>query len=240
MRDHLKKYLLMAIVTLFVIIVINNVLGDPVGTSVTSNSSSGRSDTPVNRADEGGQIVTMLLSATQQNYAWKAYVGNISGGLTLDDANEWTIYDWTLSSYTGEIFASRAGSGIAWGSINCSNASRMATENTALNMGSTDIDNINNTFGETSHANFVVAGRTMTGCPSEAMYVNDSSQVMGANALFQEIILHDGTNTVFTSVLEENLVGYDNSSQFDFQMIVPEDDTGGVTTTYYFYAELDS
>ena len=36
----------------------------------------------------GGSITTMALNATSQNLRWKAYVGNVTGTLTLDDAVE--------------------------------------------------------------------------------------------------------------------------------------------------------
>src|SRR3989338_5789452 len=41
----------------------------------------------------GGYIFTMNLDTTQQNKRWKAYVGNVTGKLTLDDASSYTIFD---------------------------------------------------------------------------------------------------------------------------------------------------
>ncbi|MBW3018570.1 hypothetical protein KY329_00085, partial [Candidatus Woesearchaeota archaeon] len=66
-------------------------------------------------------------------------------------------------------------------------------------------------------------------------YINSTPQ----NASFEEMILTDdgGTTAVYSTPLENNLVGFDNQAH-DFQMIVP-DYTNRTTMTYYFYASID-
>ncbi|MEK6946851.1 MAG: hypothetical protein AABX32_04555, partial [Nanoarchaeota archaeon] len=53
----------------------------------------------------GGYIFTAILDSTQQNTRWKGYVGNVTGTLTLDDASANTLFAWTLTSVTGEVYA---------------------------------------------------------------------------------------------------------------------------------------
>ncbi|MFH1606208.1 MAG: hypothetical protein ABIC91_02595 [Nanoarchaeota archaeon] len=220
----------------------------PTGATVTNLSTMEGAAIAGSRSDEGGTVTILTLNTTQQNFGWKAYVGNISGTLTLDDANGWTIYDWSLnvSAVTGEVYAARTDS-ITWSSVNCSgrNATEIiATEETALNFGSTDIDAINKTFSENIHDSFIVAGRSITvnSCPSIATYVNDTAQTYNTTSrpLFQELLLDDGTNMIYTTIFEQDKTGYDNSSTFDFQLLVADDETSGVQTTYYFFAELDA
>jgi len=217
------------------------VQGDPVGGSITNISTTTRTTSPDNRSDEGGTITIMNVDATQQNFAWKAYVGNISGTLVLDDSNGRSIYGWSLTTLTGEILATRTSSPV-WTTLSCAAQSVMAAENTVLNMGGTDIDNINNTFNETAHQAFSIAGNTMNQntCPSAATYVNDTSQTASSTALYQEILINDSSsNLIFVGELESNLQGFDNST-YDFQLIVPDNDAASNQTQYYFYVELDS
>ena len=71
------------------------VKADPAGATVSDNvTATAATYFPDNRSDAGGTITTMVLSAVQQNDKWKAYVGNVSGSLTLDDSNGYTIYRW--------------------------------------------------------------------------------------------------------------------------------------------------
>jgi hypothetical protein len=74
-------------------------------------------------------------------------------------------------------------------------------------------------------------------CRSIATYVNDAKQAVSESAVFQEVLLTDNANIVYATLLEDNSIGFDNG-RYDFQMIVPEDDTITTPTTYYFYAEI--
>lgn len=241
MNNKNKIWTAILLLTVLVVSVSILVKGDPVGGSITSSSSDpGYSVSPVSRSDEGGTFTTMNLDATQQNYAWKAYIGNISGTLVLDDSNSKSIYGWSLSTLTGEIYASRWDN-VTWSSISCADATTIGNEESAVNMNAADVDSISNTFADTDHSAFTVAGTSLSSCPYTATYVNDTSQTVDASSLFQQILINDSSSyMVYASSLEEDVQGYDNSSTFDFQVILPDDDISGQQTTYYFYVELDS
>jgi hypothetical protein len=181
-------------------------------------------------------ITTVVLDAVQQDQHWKAYVGNVTGTLKLQDAANSTIYDWGLSTIIGEVYASRSNS-LSFTSPVCANASVIGAEQTALNMTTTGVDNIGNTFNSTNHTPRIVAGVTLSGCNMTSLYVSNVSQGQTNASDFQEFLMQDATaSLVFVSILNDNKAGY-NGRTYDFQMIVPESDTQA-PKTYYFYIEL--
>ena len=189
----------------------------------------------------GGSITTMMLNATTQDTRWKAYVGNVTGRLTLDDANDNTIFDWALTNVIGEVYATRFSGSVNWSGTNCSNSTHMSNEDITLNQSNKD-DNITKTFNTKVHNGFYVGSRQIlqNTCYSVHTYVNSSSQA----AKFEEVALYDGTNEtngniIFATPLEQDAYGFDNST-YDFQMIVPENglSTWTSSTAYYFYVEL--
>jgi predicted lipoprotein with Yx(FWY)xxD motif len=181
------------------------------------------------------------MDAAQQNSQWKAYVGNITGSLRLDDSAGNTIYQWSLgdSVVTGEIYASRSSS-ITWSSTNCSNATTILNEQTALGMNASAVDSIQNTFNETTHPGLLVAGRgiTLNTCSATSTFVNSARQAQ-ASADFPELLLQDTTNLIYTTIINQDNQGYLGSTTYDFQMIVADTPTAA-STMYYFYAELGS
>ena len=235
---YMNVILILAI--LCAVVIDTNVFAQPNGAAITSNTTE---TAPVQSAGAiataGGSFTTLILNATSQNPRWKAYVGNISGGLRLADANSQTIYDWDLTIITGEVYASRNDS-ITWGSIGCADRVLLASEDAFLNMTNTQVDAINNTFNDTVHQGFFTGSTQIvsSSCPAIATYINSSRQATGESADFQEILLDDGTNLVYATIIENNAQGYHNGTTFDFQMILAENELNINPTTYYFYAEL--
>lgn len=231
------------IIFLFVTFLVTvSVKADPSGASITSNWSSTASTVfPDNRSDAGGTINTLTMDTVQQNSNWKAYVGNISGMLTLDDEDGYTIYQWALGNaeVTGEIYVSRS-SNISWSLINCSNESLIAAEQTLIGFIAPSVDDINKTFNYTTHNPITVAGRTIGAntCKSTSTYVNDTAQSI-ASAYFPEVLLGSESNLVYVTPLNDNSDSYATGNLVDFQLIVPDDVTVA-STMYYFYIELGS
>jgi hypothetical protein len=222
----------------------NNVLAVARGpniTQISNETASLSSGTLINTT--GGSITTMVLNSTTQNLKWKAYVGNVTGSLVLDDASGYSIFDWSVTTnVAGEVYATRSSSIISWSDINCSNMTHIVNEENAINHTTNPDDNISATFSTKNHTSFYIGTTEITSnsCYSIHTNVNDQAQTSS----FEEIILYDGTNTtngdlVFTTKLEQDVVGY-NSKTYDFQMIVPEIglETWTSSTGYYFYVEL--
>jgi hypothetical protein len=215
----------------------------PSGASIVTNVTAGTpSPTPSNLTNARGTITTVLISSVQQDQSWKAYVGNVTGRLSLDDATGNTIYDWSLSAVnkTGQVFVSRVGTGINFANVTCINQTNLQTEHTFYGMSSAATDNINNTFNYTTHGAISIAGGlsiTADSCKSTATYRNDARQTMDGSQLFQEVLLQDNSlNVLYVTLFSGNHSGYDNL-QYDFQMIVPEHPTNS-PTTYFFYTQL--
>jgi len=229
------------ILMIFLISSINS-FAEPVGPIVSNNYSV--TATPTSAAminTTGGSITTMVFNVTAQNIRWKAYVGNVSGTLTLDDANNHTIFDWSLSNVAGEVYATRSSQAVSWSNLNCSNSTHIYNEEIAMNH--TDIfDNISATFSAKKHDLFYIGTKQIgqDACYSIHTFVNSTNQ----SSNFEEVLLYDGTNStnghfVYSTMLEQNSQGFDNN-YYDFQMIVPENglSTWSSATPYYFYVEL--
>ncbi|MBI4438377.1 hypothetical protein HY640_00425 [Candidatus Woesearchaeota archaeon] len=207
----------------------------PVGNETAVPASSSLLNTT------GGSITTMMINSTTQNLRWKAFVGNVSGSLTLDDASGNTVFDWSVSAASGEIYATRFSGQVNWSGIGCSNLTHLQNEDFRMNHTSPS-DNVSRTFSQQSHSQFFVGTSVISqnSCFSLRTYVNDSAQ----STRFEEVVLYDGTNltngnVVFASILEQDAYGFNNRT-YDFQMIVPEIGlpTWTSSTAYYFFVEL--
>jgi hypothetical protein len=203
-------------------------------TNVSTQSPSAAGGYALNTS--GGTITWLNINATTQNPHWKAYVGNISGKLALQDAGSNAIYDWNVTSMEGEIYATRKSTVVDWESIVCANLTHMQSEETALNMTSSNEDSIVNTFNNKNHSGFY-AGLTQVqadACNSTNLYVNSQG-----SSDFEEVLLYDGSYMIYTALVEDSITGFDGT-EYDFQMIVPDSGLEGsqTPTTYYFYIEL--
>jgi hypothetical protein len=179
----------------------------------------------------------MLLTSIQQNLRWKGYVGNVTGTLSLDDAANFTIYDWDLTSFTGEVYASRY-SNLSWSSVSCAPGGLIQNESSFYGM-TQSADDINSTFNWSVHKAFNVGTTTINAntCNSTVTNINDTRQTPTASSPFQEILLRDTSGyMVFLSDISDNVQGFDNQT-YDFQLILPESISGS-NTAYYFYVEL--
>ncbi|MFH0978186.1 MAG: hypothetical protein V1837_02680 [Candidatus Woesearchaeota archaeon] len=187
----------------------------------------------------GGTFTTLLINITSQTYRWKAYAGNITGKLSLDDNLNSTIYDWSIATVAGEVYATRSSTTITWQNIICANISTARAEEQALNISSSNDDSINRTFIKSAlaHKEFYTATKKFASgsCPAIATYVNNTAQ----SGNFQEVLLYDSARIVYAGLLENKAKGF-NNQYYDFQLIVPESGLEGSqpVTAYYFYVEL--
>ncbi len=205
---------------------------------VSSSVENATVRSPTSSTALGGSFTTMVINATSQTSKWKAYVGNVTGRITLDNSQNKTIYDWSISRVQGEVYVSRNNT-IAFSTMACANAANITAEMNYLGINATTDDSINNTFRTSVHRSFIIGGTGVVAnstCPAIATYVNDAAQASSQSASFQEVLMSDGKNLVYVGLMENHVAGYD-SSAYDFQAIVPDDPTE-VSTTYYFYAEL--
>lgn len=236
----------LGLILLFLLVDVSAAPIGPDDLNVTSNETKNATTSKTVNIS-GGYIATVNLSSTTQNRKWKGFVGQVSGLFTLDDASGSTLFDWSLSSITGEIYATRNSSTISWGGISCSNITDLEQENIDLNHTSGD-DNITFTFNATfnstdnttisgTHDAFFVGSQPIAAnsCPTLNTYQNNATQ----DTYFEEISLYDGASIVYATIMEPDIYGFDNLT-YDFQMIVPDRGDPGFnsSTAYYVYIEL--
>ena len=101
----------------------------------------------------------MNVTATVQNTRWKAFIGWVNGMFTLDDSGGSSIYDWSISVITGEVYATRASGAVSWGDIGCANSTVIDAEDVALEH--TGEDNISSTFSGVNTGTYVVSGTSI-------------------------------------------------------------------------------
>ncbi len=215
----------------------------PAGPTITYVSNSTYTAPVANRSqDAKGTITVVTMSANQQDYKWKAYVGNVSGGLALDDANSKSIYAWQLATITGEVYATRASGTVNWVNVSCVSQAVIDSEQSALGILSTASDSINTTFNATIHKSFLVGTKNITNstCRSTATYINSAAQSLTENAFFQEVLLKDDitSSLIYSTLINNDHTSYDGTSTYDFQMIIAENESSSTPTPYYFYVEL--
>jgi hypothetical protein len=209
-------------------------------TSITNLSTEAPGVLPAYKLNtSGGTFTTLLINVTAQTYRWKAYAGNITGRLTLDDNMNYTIYDWSIATVSGQVYATRSATLISWQNIRCANETTVRSEEFALNISSSNDDSINRTFiaHPKIHDKFYAGTKYIQNntCPSIATHVNNTAQ----NSTFQEVLLYDTSHVVYAGLLENGAKGFDNN-YYDFQIIVPESglEAQQAPTAYYFYVEL--
>lgn len=259
MRREIPTLFLLAVVILFST---NFVLATPNGASmqVISSERTPSGDASNVSAIAGNITQLNIFVGGAGSQTWQGYYGNVSGGLNLGDASNNILYNWSLASPNGEVYAS-TNSSISWINIQCFNFSasgiytdesgnggttnmygtNITTLESEYNIDSTDIDGINETFSNNNHDQFVSSSLLFSEneCKSIQLFTNESESQDG---VFEEMILYEpvSRSVVFTSILEDSGIGF-NDAQMDFQMIVPEDGHGTDVdvTQYYFFIEIE-
>lgn len=231
------------VITLFFFYSIPSGRSTPVGVNATNNISSSYSPAAATRTDAGGTITTLDLDTQQTDDGWKGYVGNVTGKFTLDDSDGYSIYDWSFTVTTGEVYIARASSP-NWSGAECAGTTKIDNEEAYFQMLDSEYDEISDTFNETIHQNFRVGVVNITNstCYSTFVYVNDSRYpTINESTPFQEVLIQTNGTTddlVYVAILETDEAGYHDGYTYDFQSIVPDSRNFSVTTTYYFWAEL--
>jgi hypothetical protein len=239
----------------------------PFGANVSQvgNSQRAPADAPQNHSAIAGNVTELTISGVTVTTSWQGYYGNVSGTIVLADVNDNAMYNWSLASPEGEVFAS-TNSSINWNYIQCLNYTSAGTYasdtaqagstsffgtnllqlETAFGIVSDDVDGVNETFTLTGTHD---SGQ---GLAHDLFYVNNfqfsageciSTHVRSANGavvdgMFQEVLLYEPSTSsvVFTALLdEEGPAGFD-VARHDFEMLVLENGHGTDTaTTTYFF-----
>jgi len=175
-KNHLKKAVLLLTLLGLLYTGITSVLGVQGATSISLGQSSRANLTnyssSASTAVQAGNVTELNISGQAITTHWAGFYGEISGNITLENANGDVFYDWTgLNALVGEVFAS-PDSTVQWDGIGCANASEISSIESSLGISATDADNIASTYSSNSHPSFDVGTVTgITGCNSTNTYV---------------------------------------------------------------------
>lgn len=236
------RFLLIGIFVLVVSVsLVSSVRPFGVENVVVTNSSTAAPDLPTSVLAQAGNVTELNIFGYSITQAWQGYFGNITGTLMLSDASDNVMYNWSLANPEGEIYASRSSS-VDWDNIGCFdwdlNGSWLESE---FGIESDDVDGVNETFSYFKGHDLFYANNieiSQDSCMSAHIFDSSGSDL---NGYYQEVLLWDGVDVVFTSLIEEtSVLGFDGRDH-DFEMLVLENghETDLDATPYYFYVELE-
>jgi hypothetical protein len=235
-KEYLKKVVLLLAVFGLLFAGVTSVFGVQGATSVTPGASSRGAFGNTSSASttvQAGNVTELNVSGAVITTHWAGFYGEITGGITLQNAGGDMFYNWTgiNSPITGKVFASNSSS-VSWAGISCMDATGQAALETALGISPNDADRINTTYTST-HPDFSVGGEVLSGCNSTNAYIDTGFD----STTFYQILLADSSGTgnpVYTTLINESQTGFDAVAH-DFELLV------GVNSieTDYFYLELD-
>jgi hypothetical protein len=256
-----KTNIALIVACLVSIFFIAGVLAAPNGADVTPiKSERGTANNAGNASAYAGNVTEIDLYAESVTQTWQGYFGNITGVIQLADAADKVMYNWSLISPQGEVFAS-TNSTIQWANIQCfnftANGSRFAEGGsggtslygtnltqleTTFGLSTTSSDGVDETFTSSfNHGQFYVGAVSFSAgqCRSTNIFRNTGK---GEATYFDEALLYEPitSSVVFTSILENNEPGFDSRTH-DFEMMVLENGHGvdNSVTPYYFFVELE-
>jgi len=207
---------------------------------VAGTNQTAPADDPTGNEAYAGNLTELTITGYSTTQTWQGYFGNVTGTIQLADSNNSVMYNWSLANPSGEVYASTSDS-IAWSSIACYNVvtDTLGLE-AAYTIGANEADGLNETFATQNHDEFYTNNVHFTAddCYSVQLYDSTGASTDGS---FEEVVLTDGSNAVFTSLLEDASANGFDQNDHDFEMLVLEDGHGEdtSTTTYYFYVELE-
>jgi hypothetical protein len=239
------------------------VIAEPNGANVTEKRTErAPNDTAQGIPAQAGNVTELNIFGYTTTQSWQGYFGNITGAIRLADAVDNVMYNWSLASPQGEIYASKNNT-ISWPNVQCFNFTATgamnplgetpgATNQKGTNLtqiedefsiNASDVDGVNETFTllGTGHNTFYVHNLEFSigECRNTRIFDNTGK---GVNNNFEEVLLYEPTTTsvVFTTLLNQNQAGFDSGTH-DFEMLVLEDGHGTdvSVTNYYFWVELE-
>ena len=203
------------------------------------NSTSSTPSDPSNIPAQAGNVTELNIFGYSVTQSWQGYFGNVSGVITLGNSAGDVMYNWSLADPEGEIYATRLNS-VDWQNIGCFNWSESGSWlEDSFNISADDVDGVDETFNKYTHPLFYTSNVEISSNTCMSTNIYDSTGASNESN-YHEVLLWDGNDVIFTSLLEEESVRGFDGKDHDFEMLVLEDghNTDTETTPYYFYVEL--
>jgi hypothetical protein len=179
---------------------------------------------------QGGNISIVNVSGTVLTNKWAEYSGNVSGSINLTNGVN-NVYSWTWTPATGGVLCTSTGSSVTFGS-----ATTLAAGTIDTDWGFTagDADSATNTYTSTCTGGLNLG--------ESAVSANTSAATLQGFSNFKSCAVNDGTagkaHDAFCSELSNSGVNYNNAT-VNYEVMVPTNNSGGATETYYFYLQLN-
>ncbi len=200
----------------------------PGGADVASEVDRGAFTVPApgSATVQSGNITLIEIESNASTYRWAGLIGNVSGNIVLGDSNNYQMYTWTGEGRM--VYASTAGA-ITWSALEDETGPDVISSLAYLGLGA---DNYSATFNQAAEN---IGSGIFSTLTSDFAYTRNSAGV----GTWKTYSLTDTTNFVWAGRVIEAGDSYAGDT-VDFQMIIPEDGTGGdaVSTTYNLWVEL--
>lgn len=239
-RKFLLVFLIIICLGVYFNLIAQVVFAVPIApTQLTPGVSSHRtltSSSNVSTDVSGGNLTELDIATLTITKSWAGFYGDVSGEITLDDANNNTFYNWSLTTFSGagEVYATRAVSP-DWDNTQCVSAAVLSAEEAFLDNAGKD-DSVTNTYFKSTHPAFDVSGSAITGCNSTNAFV---SGAMDGNRFWQVLLDDASGNIIYSTIVDSGQTAY-NGETHDFQLLVGENNnlTSSGTTAYYIWIEI--
>jgi len=201
---------------------------DAVGADESKSAASAGSDSA-----EGGTINELNVSATSQSAHWQGYYGQVSGSIVLASGSS-NLYSWTLDTLRGELYATTNSGTPDWASVSCASSGQIGSADTAVFGSAPTSDSIADTYEGGTHSALDVGTVAISA---------DSCNTLDTGGSFENLLLNDGsagaaTSMLYVGILQDDQTLFDGSTG-DYELLVPEDQSGNAaSTTYQLWAEI--
>ena len=197
----------------------------PGGAVITDEVDLGRfpSQPPGEVNVTAGNITVVNLEVQQTTFRWVGLLGNVTGSIALGDSDTNTMYEWAAR---GNLVYAASSPTIDWPNLENANETHVLSISPWL--GGVN-DAYNSTFTGASES----IGSDIFTLSSEYAVTNSAGATV-----WKTYSLWDLSTLIWVGQVVENGTSY-RDTEVDYQMIIPEDGTGGSSTptTYYLWVE---
>jgi hypothetical protein len=172
-----------------------------------------------------GNVTRITIEANMSTFRWVGLYGNASGTFQLGDSSGNALHSWG-NAKGRVVYLSKANP--SWSTLADANIAAVTANFTFI--GGSAADNYTNTFVGTAE-NIGSGIFSLT---------SDYATTLSTGATtWKTYTITDGTNIIFTGRVSEDGTAY-NGDTADYQMIIPEDGTGGdeTATEWKIFLEL--
>ncbi|KHO52959.1 MAG: hypothetical protein QT05_C0012G0007 [archaeon GW2011_AR13] len=118
--SKIYRLLLLPILALVLSLVVVYAVVPSGGTLTSISNATAPADVAGSHAAIAGNVTEMTVVAFTTTQSWQGYFGNITGTIQLADGSDNVMYNWSLASPEGEIYAS-VNNSVNWVGTQCYN-----------------------------------------------------------------------------------------------------------------------